>query len=415
MTPKRAVKYSVLAAVSVVVIFAALTVPRRIEDRRREIEAREKERQIYLRKEARWNDLSLRLKREIKSFNGVSGIYIKDLENGFTFEHNKNTLFPSASLSKIPIMGAVYKARKEGRLSLEDKVTLNRKDKLSGSGNVKDMAPGTAFSVEELVRLMISISDNTATNMLTNVLGMEYINNAIKVFGLSSSGLSRRVADYEARDRGLENYTTAGDMGHILESMYTGELVDREASEMCMEMLLESKLRDRIPKYLPLEVRAAHKTGLEKGVCHDVGIVLDERGDFLVCVLTKHSNRGSMPSKNFIARITLLVYQRHEDPVTVEKTGAQQAEGNIDAVQEKRLSVKEVQIFLKKSGLYQGEIDGKIGPATRKAIREFQSASGLRADGIVGKRTSAAMREISAASGEDMFRENEGSQARAGF
>ena len=362
----------------------------------------EKERQlraVFVQKEIEWQGLSLKLRREIERFRGVSGVVIKDMEFGFEFAHNENELFPSASISKVPIMAAAYKAEQEGVLDLSKEVELKDKDKLSGSGALKAMPSGKFFTVEELIKRMISESDNTATNMITNILGLGYINSAIESFGLTNSRLSRKVADYTARGKGLENYTTARDMASILDEIYDGRLVSEEASVKCMEFLLEQKVKDRLPRYLPAEVKVAHKTGLEKGVCHDVGIVLDPGSDFIICVLTKHSNSNSIPSKKFIARLALLVYEKGKEPglnipeepliegepLMAEETLMEEQPKREDAPKE--LSAKEMQILLKNKGLYSGSIDGNIGPKTRAAIREFQKISGLKADGVVGEKT----------------------------
>ena len=365
----------------------------------------EKERQarvLYLQKESQWQILSSKLRSRINRFSGISGVIVKDLEFGFEFRHNEDKLFPSASLAKIPIMAAVYKAADEGKLDLGREVVLMDRDKLSGSGTLKTMPAGSCFTVDELVNLMVSTSDNTATNMITNVLGMDYINGSILGFGLDASCLSRRVADYDARDRGLENYTTARDMAFMLEEIYRGKLISEKASRKGLDVLLKQKSRNRIPKYLPEDVPVAHKTGLEKGICHDVGIIFDARGDFLICILTKHSNSNSIPSKNFIADISRLVYQRHDQPVFTLKN----EESASSTVLPKKLTVKEIQTFMKNKDLYWGAIDGTVGPGTRWAIKEFQKISDLTPDGIVGAKTTAAMFECSATAGKDMFGDN---------
>jgi beta-lactamase class A len=356
----------------------------------------EKEREIaafYAQKEVEWQNLSLKLRSEINRFRGISGIFIRDLKFGFEFTHNENELFPSASLAKIPIMAAAFKAEHEGILDLGLEVRLNNSDKMPGAGTLKSMSAGTVFTFKELLRLMVSISDNTATNMVTRVLGIEYINDAINEFGLQNSRLNRRVADYEARDRGIENYTTPRDMAIILDDMYRGKLVSEEASQDCLELLLDPRSRDRIPKYLPENIRAVHKTGLERGVCHDAGIVFDPGGDFLICVLTGHSNPNSVPSKNFIARIALLVYERYNFDHDLTSDDIVKIQGSEGEMPVRELDTRAIQIFLRDIGLYKGAIDGIIGPRTRDAVKEFQRDSGLTPDGIVGKKTSSAIIE----------------------
>jgi len=348
---------------------------------------------LHEQKASEWESLSLRLVSEINGFSGISGVFIKDLKHGFEFRHNEYDLFPSASLAKIPIMAAAYKAEYEGILDLGKEVRLTEMEKLSGSGKLKSLPAGTVFTVEDLIGLMISISDNTATNMLTSVLGLDYINDAIADFGLRDSRLYRRVADYAARARGLENYTTAADMGLILEKIYRGDMMSKKISERCLELLSDQQHRDRIPKHLPRDAVVAHKTGLERGVCHDAGIVFDDRGDLLICVLTKHSNPNSRPSKNFIAKLAFLVYARHDIP-SPDIGDKAAVKGRIETGRPVKLTIRDMQTLLREHGFYRGPIDGIAGPATRRSIKDFQRRYGLIPDGIAGVKTRAVMLDL---------------------
>jgi beta-lactamase class A len=259
-----------------------------------------------------WQELQQRINAEIGQFKGEAGIVIKDLETGWELSYEKAKLFPSASLAKIPLMAACFLEVDQGRIKLDRNITLKSADKLTGSGVLKDMPAGTAFSVERLIGLMIYDSDNTATNIVTNLLGIDFLNRTFKSFGLKNTELSRKIADYRLRDKGIENYTTAEDMALLLEKIYRRELGNRYVSDQCISMLKLTRMNDRIPKYLPVEITIAHKTGLENGVCHDAGIVFIRQGDFLICVLTKHAHSNSVPSKEFIARVALYAYKYFE-------------------------------------------------------------------------------------------------------
>jgi len=267
---------------------------------------------IFKLRRAEWLTLQQKLTDEIAKFKGEVGIIIKDLETDWEISSNKDRLFPSASLAKVPIMGACFLAIKEGKLKLEQNVKLKSSDKFSGTGILKNASPGTVYSVEKIIGLMIYESDNTATNMLTNLVGIDYLNSAFKAFGLKNTDLSRKVADYRSRNKGIENYTTAFDIASILEKIYRGNLINKNVSEKCMEFLKLQRIADRIPKYLPVDIMTAHKTGLERGVCHDAGIVFTRKGDFLICVLTKHKEQNSNSAKKFIARISLYTYNYFE-------------------------------------------------------------------------------------------------------
>ena len=270
------------------------------------------ERLLYEARKAAWQDLQQHIKNEISQFNGETGIVIKDLETGWEFSHEKAKLFPSASLAKIPLMAACFLAADQGRIKLDRNIALKSADKLTGSGVLKDMPAGITFSVEKLIGLMIYDSDNTATNIITNLFGIDYLNSVFKAFGLKNTDLSRKIADYQSRDKGVENYTTAEDMALLLENIYRRTLGNKYVSGQCINMLKLTRMNDRIPKYLPANITIAHKTGLENGVCHDAGIVFTRKGNFIIAVLTKHVNSNSAPSKEFIAKVSLHAYKYFE-------------------------------------------------------------------------------------------------------
>jgi len=277
-----------------------------------ELQKAKHERLIQDARRAAWQEFQQHVKNEISQFKGEVGMVIIDLQTGREFAYEKFKLFPSASLAKIPLMAACFLAADQGKIKLDRNIALKSSDKLTGSGVLKDMPAGTTFSVERLIGLMIYDSDNTATNIITNLLGIECLNNAFKSFGLKNTELSRKIADYRLRDRGIENYTTAEDMALLLEKIYRGSLGNRRVSDQCINMLKLTRMNDRIPKYLPVELTIAHKTGLENSVCLDAGIVFTRNGDYIIVVLTKHTSPNSNLSKEFIAKVSLHAYRYFE-------------------------------------------------------------------------------------------------------
>ena len=264
------------------------------------------ERIKYQKRKVNWKDLESKINKEIKRFNGEVAIYIKDLDTGWTISIEKEKLFPSASLAKIPIMATCFLLEEEKKLNLNHIVKLRSQDKLGGSGILKMVLDNSGFTIKKLIGLMIYESDNTATNIITNIIGIKNLNYYFKKIGLKNTYLLRKIADYKSRKNGKENYTTAEDMGYILERFYRKNFINEKISDECIRILKLQRINDRIPKYLPVNVLVAHKTGLERNVCHDVGIVFTKKGDFIICVLTKNGNLRS--SKEFIAKISLLVY-----------------------------------------------------------------------------------------------------------
>jgi beta-lactamase class A len=274
-------------------------------------ESRKKQQLILEKKKAAWRDLKRYLNREVSRFKGSTGIVVKDLDTGWEFAYRSERLFPSASLVKIPIMAAVFHAENDGKLTLGQLVTMKAGDQASGSGIIKCMPAGTQFSVAKLLELMVTRSDNTAANMLINLMGIDYLNSYFKSIGLRNTNLSRVMMDFKDRRKGIENYTTPKDVSNLLEKMYKGTFVNGRVSEKCLALLKLQKVNDRIPRRLPDNVVVAHKTGLERSVCHDAGIVFTEKGDFLICVLTK-SKSSYRSCKEFIARIAAYTYHNYE-------------------------------------------------------------------------------------------------------
>ena len=272
-----------------------------------------KKRKILLEKrKVSWIALKKSLESEVSNFKGEAAIIIEDLNMGWRISLNKDKLFPSASLVKIPIMAACFYAAHEGRISLKDNLTLKASSKVPGSGFLKNMAVGSKFSVEKLIELMITESDNTATNMLIDLLTFDYLNSFFKNAGLTHTNLSRKMMDFKYREKGVENYTTAADIAYILERIYRRRFLNKGISERCLALLLRQKVNDRIPAKLPSDVMVAHKTGLERHVCHDAGIVfIPQGGHFLICVLTE-SKSETKKVKGFISNVSLYIYNSYQ-------------------------------------------------------------------------------------------------------
>ncbi|MFA5008597.1 MAG: serine hydrolase [Candidatus Omnitrophota bacterium] len=243
-----------------------------------------------------------------KNFKGDYSYVIKNIEKPFCeISRNENKIFPAASVIKLPIAAVAFNAVREGKVSLSQKFTISLKDVASGSGIIKTRPLPSVLTFGEIIEIMIANSDNTATNKIISILGYKYLNKGFKKLGLKRTVLKRKMMDFSGRKRGIENYTSASDIVFLLEEIYKGELVDKNSSEMLLSFLSKQKINDRIPRYLPKNTKVAHKTGLERGVVHDAGIIFSSRGDCVVCVFTKRVKDYSK-AKKFIARLSLATY-----------------------------------------------------------------------------------------------------------
>jgi beta-lactamase class A len=263
----------------------------------------------YKNERARWDSLKNAIISHAEGFKGTAYVAVKDYNRNWRIDIASDMQVPAASIIKVPIMAAVFSAQEEGKLSLSDKIKLRQKDKTGGSGTLKTQRSGKEYSIKELIGLMNTISDNTATNILINLLGFDYLNAWFRDNGLKGTTLSRLMMDMASRDKGIENYTTAEDMTLIFDKMYKGRLISNDVSSECLNILKNQKTRNRIPAKLPKGTVVAHKTGLEKGICHDAGIVFTQNGDFLICVLTRHEHSNSYKSRQLISNIAYTVYR----------------------------------------------------------------------------------------------------------
>jgi len=263
---------------------------------------------LYSQRQMRWEANSANILKRITSLRGEAGIVVEDLETGWTFIHNEDQPFAAASLVKIPILVACFKAAEEGRLDLSEKHVLKRQDRVGGSGVLRRMRNGRSFTYSQLIDYMVTESDNIACNILIDRLGFDYINHVFEELGLQTTRLNRKMIDFAARDQGVENYTTAAEMTGLLDRIYHHRCFNAEISERCLAVLKRQKINDRLPRYLPKDVKVAHKTGLEKEVCHDAGIVFTPSGDYIITVLV-HTWGGPGSAKIFIGRLCSYFYE----------------------------------------------------------------------------------------------------------
>lgn len=267
---------------------------------------------LLAKRKTAWNGLVQSVASRIRAFPGSAGVVIQDLDNGWEFSAKRNEVFPSASLAKIPIMVSYLGASAEGKIDLDDRITVKVSERTPGSGVLKNNCTDVNLTIADLMKLMITESDNTAANVLIDHFGVDALNRYFKKMGLRYTNLSRKMMDFKMRSNGIENYTTAGEMADIVAGIYHNKFFNKNVSKKALEILKEQKMRDRIPRKLPKNVLVAHKTGLEKQICHDVGIVYTPRGNYLISVLVKHNEKTALPAKNFIADLAALTYEYYQ-------------------------------------------------------------------------------------------------------
>lgn len=251
------------------------------------------------------------LKNEIERYlatrSGKVAVVWRDLISGEEFSIAGKTRFVSASTIKLLIMAELLDQIAAGRRSLSDHILLTQAWVTGGDGILKELRPGHSFALEEILTLMIIVSDNTATNLLIDLLEMDAINEQAKKLGLRETQLGRKMMDTEAKRQGRENYICAEDMAKMLELIYRGTLVDEKMSRTALEILLRQQQTGRLQLYLPEETPVAHKCGDLDCLEHDGGLILVEGHPYLLVVLTEQ-NQSNREGRETIGAISKMVY-----------------------------------------------------------------------------------------------------------
>lgn len=256
--------------------------------------------------------LENKIREFIKTQKGNIAVVVKNLKTNEEIKINENLAFPSASTIKLGIMSEFLSKVNEGVLNLDDTIELTENLKTGGDGILKELNYGHKFTLEEIMTLMIIVSDNMATNILIDLLGMNNINEAIKNLGLKDTKLQRKMMDSQAAKEGRENFITANDLSLIIELIYKGENINKEYSEIMLGVLKRQQVRGRLDLYLPEEVVIAHKTGDLNNLEHDAGIVYLPNSEYIICILTNETETNK-DGREIIGMISKMVYEEFLD------------------------------------------------------------------------------------------------------
>ncbi len=220
---------------------------------------------------------------------------------------NGDLLFPAASLAKLPILVEVARQVSLGMLSWDMPCVVPEQARVSSDGVLADLSATFRPTLHDLAHMMIAISDNTASNVLLDLVGMEAVNTTMQQLGLSSTRLERHFIDDAARKAGRENWTTAGDMALLFSYFCTELLPERE---QILAMLLHQNDRTLLPAYWSEAVPFAHKTGGLPGVLHDVGILYPTQsaGTALILVVMTAEQTDESLTRYMLSHIGKIIY-----------------------------------------------------------------------------------------------------------
>jgi len=337
-------------------------------------------------------DLGDRLLPLITAHKGDVSVAVKHLETGESFLHRPDEAMPTASLIKLAVLVELFRQVETGDVRLDEPVTLKEDDKVPGSGVLTPhFSAGTQLPLETAARLMIVYSDNTATNLVLDRIGLPSVAATMESLGLPNTKINAKVYRRDtsiALDRSEQfglGSTTARETLTLLERLHLRTLVSEPACNRMLQHLTACEDRSKLVRLLPEDVKVAHKSGAVNDIRCDAGILETSAGPIAICVLTARNEDQSWGEDNagsmLCARIGRSVYDwfnpawKDSEPGTPEPLQPGASGELVEALQ-RALNAK-----LKPSPRL--TIDGDFGRVTQNAVKRFQQKNSLPETGIV--------------------------------
>ena len=255
-----------------------------------------------------WQKLQATISEVDHNLDGVLGVALLDLSTGQKYLFHADEVLPTASSIKIAILAEFYRQVQQGKLKFTDLYTLQQADLVGGSGIAEALTPGvTRLTLRDVAALMISVSDNSATNVIIDRVGMESVNALLDSLGLTHTRLRRKMMDLKAAAEGRENVATPRELMTLLEDLYRGKVLNKQLTEDFFNLLSIHK-ESYIPQELPEDLRVANKPGELEGVRNDSGIVFAGNRPFVISVMTTYL-RHERDGGEAIIRISTAAYR----------------------------------------------------------------------------------------------------------
>jgi beta-lactamase class A len=258
--------------------------------------------------EVLWQKLEANIHDVDHHLDGVMGVAIEDLTTGDQFFLHENEVFAQASSIKIAVLANLYLQAQQGKLKLTDLYTVQGSDLVPDSDIMGGLTPGvTRVTLRDLATMMVAVSDNSATNVLIDRVGMDNVNAMLDSLGLAHTRLRRKMMDLEAARQGRENISTPREMMTLLASIHRGKVLNHE-SETDFFKVLSTNKDSWIPRDLPPGLKIADKPGSLEAVRNDSGIVFVEGRPYVICVMTAYLE-NERDGEAAISKISLAAWQ----------------------------------------------------------------------------------------------------------
>ena len=238
------------------------------------------------------DELKNELTDQTKNTGGTYGIWVEDLSGAYKVGMNEKMNFNGASLFKLPLLIAYYKQVDDGKINPDTVYSLKYSDATSGSGSLASLPPGTSLTYRDIVNAMGKNSDNTAFQIIGNIVGWGNVDATIQEIGMTSTSFEKGT-------------TTAEDIGLLFSKLSKGGLISNSSKQSLLDSLMNTNNEDLIPAGVPDTIEIAHKYGAIDGELNDAGIVYSSN-PFIIVVLGKDQNFKEATST--IAQISKLVY-----------------------------------------------------------------------------------------------------------
>jgi len=257
------------------------------------------------------NTIKPQIESAIAQYKSLSaGMFFLDLDTGEYLDIKGERVFPAASTIKLPILIAFYEDVDAGKISLNETLVMKSDLVASGSGTMQDEPDGTRFSIRETVNKMITISDNTATNMIIERLGgIAKVNERFRTWGLTDTRIRNWLGDFQGT-----NTTSSIDMVKLLSMLSRDKLVSESSREQVLELLRHTTTRTLLPSGLGAGAVIADKTGDIGFVVGDAGIIDMPNGKrYLAAIFVKRPYNDPIV-RDFVRRISRIVYNYLDQP-----------------------------------------------------------------------------------------------------
>lgn len=222
------------------------------------------------------------IKDEMEQLPGHLGFYYKNLVTGFEYGVHADEAFGAASVIKLPLFLHILERSVHGELSMDEKLLVTKEDMVPICGALTLFTEEVEVDVRTLCRLMISISDNTATNRLIKYGTINGVAEGFRKMGLEKTVLRRRLFDRDASLAGVQNSICPAEIGMLLEKLYRNEFVNSEVCKEVIDTMLLQQVDHKLNGKLCGLVDIAHKTGEDDELSNDVGIVYAKE-PFVIC------------------------------------------------------------------------------------------------------------------------------------